>query len=111
MLFRSAVVDGASVMRRIWNIDIPGILPTIVILLILNTGSILSVGFEKVYLMQNDLNTEVSEVISTYVYKVGLTQAQYSYSAAAGLFNSAVNFVFLTIVNRVSKKIGGISLF
>ena len=110
-LYEAATIDGASIWNKIWHIDIPGILPTILIILILDSGSILSVGYEKVYLMQNAQNSTTSEVISTYVYKQGLIQAQYSYSSAVGLFNSAVNFVFLMIVNFISAKLSDTSLF
>lgn len=110
-LYEAATIDGASVWKKIRHIDIPGIMPTIVILLILNSGSILGVGYEKAYLMQNTQNASTSEVISTYVYKQGLVSAQYSYSAAVGLFNSVVNFVFLLIVNTISSRISKTSLF
>ncbi|NLD88384.1 MAG: sugar ABC transporter permease [Clostridiales bacterium] len=110
-LHEAAVIDGANVLKRIWHIDIPGILPTVVIMTILSIGSILSVGYEKVYLMQNDLNGDVSEVISTYVYKQGLLSAKYSYASAAGLFNSVVNFTMLVIANYISGKLGETSLF
>ena len=109
--YEASEIDGASIWNKIWHIDIPGILPTILIILILDSGSILSVGYEKVYLMQNAQNSTTSEVISTYVYKQGLIQAQYSYSSAVGLFNSAVNFVFLIIVNLISAKLSDTSLF
>lgn len=82
-----------------------------VILLIMNAGSIMSVGYEKVYLMQNDLNVTTAEVISTYVYKIGLKQQQYSYSAAIGLFNNLINFILLVVVNKLSKKLSGSSLW
>ena len=112
-LHEAAIVDGANIYKRIWHIDIPSILPTIAILLIMNCGSVLSVGYEKIYLMQNSLNSSVSEVISTYVYKQGLaaTIPQYSYGAAIGLFISVINVVLLLIVNKVSGKLSGSSLF
>ena len=110
-LHEAAIVDGASVLKRIWHIDIPGIAPTIITILIMNTGSILSVGYEKIYLMQNSLNGSMSEVISTYVYKQGLVKAQYSFSSAVGLFNSVVNFTFLLIVNAISRRVSETSLF
>ncbi len=110
-LYEAATIDGASIWKKIWYVDIPGILPTIVIILILNSGSILSVGYEKAYLMQNTQNAATSEVISTYVYKQGLISAQYSYSAAVGLFNSVINFVFLLIVNTISSRLSKTSLF
>src|SRR5690606_15340892 len=89
-LYEAAVVDGASKLRKIIHITLPCLMPTAVILLILNVGSLMSIGFEKVFLMQNDLNREASEVISTYVYTQGLLGAQFSFSAAVGLFNSVV---------------------
>lgn len=112
-LHEAAIVDGANILKRIWHIDLPGILPTISILLIMQCGSILSVGYEKIYLMQNSLNNAVSEVISTYVYKQGIAAAmpQYSYATAIGLFVSLVNVVMLLIVNTTTSKLSGSSLF
>jgi len=110
-LYEAAIVDGATKRQRIWHITIPGILPTAITLLILNTGNIMDVGFEKVYLMQNGLNLTVSEVISTYVYKEGLVGADYSFSTAVGLFNSVINFILLIIVNKISKKATETSLW
>ena len=110
-LHEAAQVDGATKLQRIWHIDLPAIIPTMVILLILNVGSIMSVGYEKVFLMQNDLNIMSSEVISTYVYKIGLTQQQFSYSAAIGLFNNVINFILLITVNKISSKLSGSSLW
>lgn len=110
-LHEAAMIDGASRIRRIWHIDIPSILPTMVIMLILRSGSIMSVGFEKVYLMQNDLVLSVGEVISTYTYKMGIIGQKYSYSSAIGLFNNIINFVFLTIVNNISRKLTDTSLW
>ena len=110
-LHEAAKVDGATIWKRILHIDIPGIMPTIIILLIMQTGSLLSVGFEKTYLMQNNINSKYSEVISTYVYKTGLSRGQFSYGSAIGLFNSAVNFAILATVNAISNKVGSSSLF
>lgn len=110
-LYEAATVDGAGKWQKIKYIDIPFLLPTAVILLIMRAGSIMNVGFEKVYLMQNPLNTMVSEIISTYVYKIGIISNQYSLSAAVGLFNNVINFVLLLLVNQVSKKMGDTSLF
>jgi len=110
-LHEAAIVDGASVLKRIWHVDIPGIFPTMSIMFILSMGSILAVGFEKIYLMQNDLNASVSEVIATYVYKVGLIQTQYSFTSAVGLFNSLINFIILIIVNFLFRRTGKTSLF
>ncbi|WP_442951651.1 ABC transporter permease [Paenibacillus sp. GYB003] len=110
-LHEAARVDGASRLQRIWHINLPGIMPTVVILLILNIGSLMGVGFEKVFLMQNSLNTESSDVISTYVYRSGLLGAQYSFASAVGLFNSVVNFVLLLTVNRIAKAVNQSSLW
>ncbi|GGI46397.1 sugar ABC transporter permease [Paenibacillus marchantiophytorum] len=107
----AAKVDGASRLQRIWHVNLPGILPTIIILLILNVGSILSVGFEKVFLLQNPLNMEASDIISTYVYRSGILEAQYSFSAAVGLFNSVINFFMLVTVNFIARKAGETSLW
>ncbi len=110
-LHEAAIMDGASKLRRIWHIDIPGILPTVIILLILNMGNLLNVGFEKVYLMQNSVNISSSEIIQTHVYKAGLLGAQFSYATAVGLFNSLINFILLIIVNQTAKKAGQSSLW
>jgi putative aldouronate transport system permease protein len=110
-LHEAAIVDGASRLRRIWHIDLPGIIPTAVILLIMSMAGVVNVGFEKVFLMQTPLNIATSEVISTYSYKVGIEQIQYSYSAAVGMFNSVVTFVLLMIINRTAKKLTDISLW
>ena len=113
-LHEAAQIDGASRLKRIWHIDIPAIAPTIAIMLIMRCTSIISVGFEKVYLMQNALNLSVSEVISTYVFKVGLSSFRnYSYGAAVGLFNTAINLTLLVTVNSIVKKStdGEISLY
>ncbi|GIO92705.1 sugar ABC transporter permease [Paenibacillus lactis] len=110
-LHEAAKVDGAGWFRRIWHINLPGIAPTMIILLILNIGSILGVGFEKVFLMQNSLNMEASDVIATNVYRSGILGAQYSYSAAVGLFNSVVNFIMLITVNRIARRVSETSLW
>ena len=110
-LYEAAEVDGANKWQKILAIDIPMLVPTMVTLFILRCGSLLGVGFEKVYLLQNDLNIAKSEIISTYLYKMGLKSNQYSYSAAIGLFNNVVNFVILILVNQISKSIGDTSLF
>lgn len=110
-LHEAARVDGANRLLRIWHINLPGILPTIVILLILNVGSILGVGFEKVFLMQNSLNLSASDVISTHVYRSGILGAEYSFSAAVGLFNSVVNFIMLILVNEVARRMRTTSLW
>ena len=110
-LYESAKIDGASRLRIVWNINLPSILPTAIILLILNCGKIMNIGFEKIYLMQNDRIIETSDVISTYVYRVGLVDSQFSYSAAVGLFNSVINLALLLIVNKVSRKVSETSLW
>ena len=107
----ASVIDGANQMQKIWYIDLPAIAPTITIMLILALGSIFNVGFEKVYLMQNPLNIDRSEIIATYVYKRGLLDIQYSYSTAIGLFNSVINTSLLVISNNVVKRFGGSSLY
>ena len=109
-LHEAAIIDGASKWQRVIHIDIPGILPTITILLIMRSGSIMSVGFEKVFLMQTSLNLKRSQVISTYVYQVGLVDANFSFSAAVGFFNSIVNFIMIMLVNFISSKISETSL-
>ena len=111
-LYEAADVDGANKFQKILAVDIPMLIPTMVTLFILRCGSLLGVGFEKVYLLQNDLNLSRSEIISTYMYKMGLTGTpQYSYSAAIGLFNNVVNFAMLLIVNFIAKRLGDTSLF
>ena len=110
-LHEAAMIDGATKFQRIVHINIPHIVPTMIILLILNSGSILSVGHEKVYLLQNALNSDTSEVISTYVYKSGLVNAQYSFSTAVGLFNSVINLIVLLTVNTIARKVGENSLW
>ncbi len=110
-LHEAAMVDGANKLQRTIYIDIPGIIPTAVIMLILNLGQIMSIGFEKAYLMQNTLNITASEIISTYVYKIGLLGAQFSFSTAIGLFNSVINFVMVIAVNMVARKLSDTSLW
>lgn len=110
-LYDSAKIDGASRWQLIRNVDIPALIPTILILFILSMGNILSTGFEKIFLMQNSLNLPVSEVISTYVYKIGIISNQFSYASAIGLFNTVINFVFLFAMNAISKKMSNTSLY
>lgn len=110
-IYDSCKIDGASKLQTIWHIEIPHLVPTIIILFVLSMGNILNTGFEKVFLMQNVLNINVSEVISTYVYKIGITNYQYSYSAAIGLFNTVVNFIFLILTNMIARRNGDISLW
>ena len=110
-LHEAATLDGASRMQRILHINIPTILPTIIIMLILNTGSIMSVGGDKVLLMLNDLNREKAEVISTFVYNRGLVSGDYSYAAAVDMFTNVVNMALLLTVNWISGKVSETSLF
>ena len=111
VLKEAAICDGANRLKRICHVDIPGIFPTIVTMFIFNCGNIINIGFEKAYLMQNSVNMPKSELISTFVYKVGLSNANYSFATAAGLFNSVISFVLLIIVNQISKKLTDTSLF
>lgn len=109
-LHEAAIVDGATRLNRVWHIDLPGIIPTITITLILRFGSIMSIGFDKAFLMQNDTNIAAAEVISTYVYKVGLKSDsgfQFSYSTAVNMFNSIINLIAISTVNAVSNRING----
>ena len=110
-LKEAAICDGANRLTRICPADTPGIVPTIVTMFIFNCGNIINIGFEKAYLMQNSVNMPKSELISTFVYKVGLSNANYSFATAAGLFNSVISFVLLIIVNQISKKLTDTSLF
>ncbi|CAM3898993.1 ABC transporter permease [Lederbergia lenta] len=109
--YEAAKMDGATRIQKILHIDLPSILPVTVILLILNIGNMMAIGFEKIYLMQNSLNVMTSEVISTYVYKVGLIESNFSFSAAVGLFNSVVNLILLVIVNYLAKRVSKTSLW
>lgn len=109
-LYDAAKVDGANRWQQVIHVEIPALVPTIVILLIMNMGRILSVGFEKVFLMQNNLNLPVSEVISTYVFNIGVQSGQFSFGSAVGLFNTVINFAFLMLTNWISKKTADISL-
>ena len=112
-LHEAAKVDGAHLWQRLWNIDVPGILPTVIILLILRCGQILNIGFEKIFLMQNSLNARSSEVIQTLVYKVGLAanMPDFSYAAAIGLFQNVINFALLVAVNWLSSRVSETSLW
>ena len=110
-LHESARIDGASRLQRIRNVDLPGIMPTAVIILVLGVGNIMSIGFEKAFLLQNPLNTAQSEIIATYVYKTGLLNADFSMATAIGLFNSVINLVLLFGVNAIAKRITGNGLW
>ena len=103
-LYEAAKVDGASVWQRIVNIDIPALLPMAILNLIMSAGALMNIGFEKVWLLQTDLNKAASDVISVYVYEQGIEHAKYSYSTAVGLFNTVINLILLIIVNRIATK-------
>ena len=109
-LYEAATMDGANKWQKMLHVDVPALVPTAVIMFILRMGSVMSVGFEKVYLLQNTLNSSTSEIISTYVYKIGLVSNQYSLSSAIGLFNNLINLVLLIIVNEIAKRVGDTSL-
>ncbi len=109
-LYEAATMDGASKWKKMIHIDVPALLPTATIMFILRMGSVMSVGFEKIYLLQNTLNSSTSEIISTYVYKMGLISNQYSLSSAIGLFNNVINLALLLLVNQISKKLSDTSL-
>ena len=104
-LHNAATIDGANLLKRIWHIDLPTIKPVMAIVFILSAGGIMAIGFEKAFLMQTAMNLPTSEIIPTYVYKVGLKSGDYSYSAAIGLFNSVINIILLVFVNSVVKKL------
>lgn len=110
-LYEAARVDGASKLQIIKNIDIPSIAPTIIILLIMNLGRVMNVGFQKAFLLQNPLNAETSEIIQTYMYKVGLLQMEFEYSTAVSLFNTLINIILLLTANRIAKKFSENSLW
>lgn len=110
-LVEAARIDGATRLQVIRHVNIPTIMPTIVITLILSCGNVLSVGFEKVFLLQNDLNKDASQVISTYVYQIGLISGQFSYSSAIGLFNTIINVLSIVTVNMIAKKVSDISIW
>ena len=110
-LYEAARVDGANRHHIIRYIELPGILPTIIIMLLLKLGSIMNVGFQKAFMLQTTANSTTSEIIATYVYKIGLTRAQYSFSAAIGLFNTAINIALLCFSNGVSKRLTETSLW
>ena len=110
-LHEAAVMDGAGKVQRIWHVDLPGVLPTIVVILILRAGRVMNIDFEKIYLMQNSLNLRTAEVISTYVYKLGLLNADYSFATAVGLFNSVLNLILIVSVNHLARRLGEHSLW
>ncbi len=110
-LIEAATIDGASKLQRIWHVDVPTITPTIVLLLVMNIGKVMSLGYEKILLMQTDLNLEVSETLSTYIYKIGVQEAQYSTSTAASLFNNVIGIILVVLTNKLSKRLADTSLF
>ncbi|QOR72521.1 sugar ABC transporter permease [Ruania alkalisoli] len=110
-LYEAARIDGAGRFTIIRHIDVPALVPTMIVLFILNMGTVLSTGFEKIFLMQNPLNLGVSEVLATYVYKIGILSNQFSYGTAIGLFNTLINFTFLVITNQVAKRLSNTSLW
>lgn len=110
-LYEAAKMDGASRLQLIRYVDIPTILPTSIILLIMDMGKVLNVGFEKVYLMQNPFNMQVSEVISTYTYKIGILSSQFSYATAIGLFNTVINLCFVLAANWIARRASDVSIF
>lgn len=112
-LHEAAMVDGANSMRRIWHIDLPALRPQVILMLIMGLGNVLNIGFEKALLMQNDLNLGASEMISTYVYKMGLASQfpDFSYTTAIGLFKSIIAFVLVMIVNKIARKVSETSLW
>ena len=110
-MYEAARIDGASRLEQLWYITLPSILPTIAIMLIMNCGRVMNIGFEKVFLMQTDLNLGVSEVISTFVYSQGIRGAQTSYATAVGLMNSVVNFILVIVVNAISRHVSEVSLW
>lgn len=110
-LYEAAVVDGANRWGQLWNVTMPGILPTVLILFILNVGSLMTVGWDKIILLYNPSTYVTADVISTFVYRRGLLESDYSFSAAVGLFNSVINFTLLLMANKMSRKITGSSLW
>jgi len=110
-LHEVAQIDGANIWQRIWNVDVPGIMPTAVVLFILGTAGILNVGFEKIYLMYGPLTMETADVISTYTYRMGLIDMNYGFATAVGLFQSAISFVIMIIVNKIARRISSFSLW
>ena len=110
-LYEAASIDGASRVRQIFSVTLPGILPTVTIMFIMRTGSLLSVGYEKIILLYNDMTLETADVISSYVYRRGLLNADYSYSAAVGMFNSVINLMILWVTNYLCRRMSETSLW
>lgn len=110
-LIEAARIDGANRFQVIWHVNLPHLKPTIITLFILRMGSLMSVGFEKTFLLQNSLNLEASSIISTYSYQMGILNQQFSYAAAIGLFNNAINILLIVMANMLSKRIAKIGLW
>ena len=110
-LHEAATVDGATRFQRLLHIDLPAIIPTMIIMLIMRAGEIMDLGFEKAFLLQNDINLDYSEIIATYVYKIGIQGGQFSYSSAIGLFNNVINLLLLIVVNKLAKRVSDVSLW
>ena len=107
----AAKIDGASRFQVMWHINLPGIMPTIIITFLMRVGSLMNLGYSKVFLLQNNLNLDASNVLSTYTYEVGLVGGQFSYSTAIGLFNNVVNIIILLVVNQITRRLSDTSLF
>ncbi|MGN0971915.1 MAG: ABC transporter permease subunit, partial [Aristaeellaceae bacterium] len=110
-LFDAAAIDGCNRFQRIWHVTLPGILPTIVLLLLMKMGSMMTVGYEKIILLYNDAVLERADVFSSFVYRYGMLGGNYSYSAAVDLFNNVVNIILLVIFNSIARKVSDISLW
>ncbi len=110
-LEEAAMMDGATKIQRMWYIDLPAIKPTVIVMLIMNMGKMLTLGYEKILLMQNDLNLDVSEILGTYIYKTGLAGGQYSFAAAVNLFQNLIGLVLVLLTNYIAKKTADISLY
>lgn len=110
-LYEAVTIDGGNRFHRVWHISIPSIMPTIIILFILRMGSMMNIGFEKVFLLYAEANYETSDVISTYVYRRGLLNNEPSFASAVGFFNSVINFILVVLVNAISRKVSETSLF
>lgn len=110
-LHEAAQIDGATRLQRIWHVNIPGILPTVIIMFIMEIGRVMNLGFEKIYLMQNQMNIETSQVISTFVYETGMLDMDYGFSTAVDIFNNVINIILLLTFNQLARRIGDYSLF
>lgn len=110
-LYEACEVDGGGKFRKMWHITIPGIMPTVIIMLIMKMGQVLNVGYEKILLLYSPMTYKTADVISTYVYRMGVEEQNWSFSTAVGLFNSVINLIFLCTANAISRKVKGISLW